>query len=74
MTTLTLADVHALHEKVRAERPLVHNITNFVAMTIAANVLLAAGASPMIDLHYWPTPNGWKVSIALIVPASCRSV
>lgn len=46
MTTLTLADVHALHEKVRAERPLVHNITNFVAMNIAANVLLAAGASP----------------------------
>ena len=46
MTTLTLADVHTLHEKVRAERPLVHNITNFVAMNIAANVLLAAGASP----------------------------
>src|SRR5687768_2893066 len=21
--------------------------------------------APMIDLHYWPTPNGWKVSIAL---------
>jgi GST-like protein len=20
---------------------------------------------PMIDLYYWPTPNGWKVSIAL---------
>ena len=19
----------------------------------------------MIDLYYWPTPNGWKVSIAL---------
>ncbi|MBP8308519.1 MAG: glutathione S-transferase N-terminal domain-containing protein, partial [Burkholderiaceae bacterium] len=19
----------------------------------------------MIDLHYWPTPNGWKVSILL---------
>lgn len=19
----------------------------------------------MIDLHYWPTPNGWKVSIML---------
>ena len=46
MTTLTLADVHALHEKVRTERPLVHNITNFVAMNVAANVLLAAGASP----------------------------
>jgi hydroxyethylthiazole kinase len=30
----------------RAAAPLVHNITNFVAMNIAANVLLAAGASP----------------------------
>ena len=19
----------------------------------------------MIDLHYWPTPNGWKISISL---------
>ena len=19
----------------------------------------------MIDLHYWPTPNGWKISIML---------
>ncbi|MHB2169074.1 hydroxyethylthiazole kinase [Alsobacter sp. R-9] len=31
---------------VRAERPLVHNITNFVVMNFTANVLLAAGASP----------------------------
>lgn len=30
----------------RAKRPLVHNITNFVAMDISANVLLAIGASP----------------------------
>ncbi|MDM9627991.1 hydroxyethylthiazole kinase [Rhizobium sp. S152] len=30
----------------RADPPLVQNITNFVAMNIAANVLLAAGASP----------------------------
>lgn len=30
----------------RAEAPLVHCITNYVAMNIAANVLLAAGASP----------------------------
>ncbi|HWJ75376.1 MAG TPA: hydroxyethylthiazole kinase [Kaistia sp.] len=30
----------------RAMRPLVQNITNFVAMTISANVLLAVGASP----------------------------
>ena len=30
----------------RAEPPLVQCITNYVAMNIAANVLLAAGASP----------------------------
>ncbi|MES3001003.1 MAG: glutathione S-transferase N-terminal domain-containing protein [Pseudomonadota bacterium] len=24
-----------------------------------------AGAAPAIDLYYWPTPNGWKVSILL---------
>jgi hydroxyethylthiazole kinase len=32
--------------ELRANPPLVQNITNFVAMNIAANVLLAAGASP----------------------------
>jgi hydroxyethylthiazole kinase len=30
----------------RTQRPLVHNITNYVAMNVAANVLLALGASP----------------------------
>jgi hydroxyethylthiazole kinase len=33
-------------ERLRARRPLVHNITNYVAMTVSANVLLALGASP----------------------------
>lgn len=32
--------------RMRATTPLVHNITNFVAMNVMANVLLAAGASP----------------------------
>jgi hydroxyethylthiazole kinase len=32
--------------QMRATKPLVHNITNFVAMNIMANVQLAAGASP----------------------------
>lgn len=35
-------------ERVRQEGPLVHNITNYVAMQIAANTLLAAGASPVM--------------------------
>lgn len=33
-------------DRLRTERPLVQNITNFVAMDISANALLAAGASP----------------------------
>ncbi|SHO49797.1 hydroxyethylthiazole kinase [Desulfopila aestuarii] len=35
-------------EKVRARKPLIHNITNFVVMNSTANVLLAAGASPVM--------------------------
>lgn len=34
--------------EVRTRRPLVHNITNMVAMNIVANALLAAGASPVM--------------------------
>ncbi|AJY47399.1 hydroxyethylthiazole kinase [Martelella endophytica] len=43
MTTIA---VDTILEKMRAETPLVQCITNYVAMNIAANVLLAAGASP----------------------------
>ncbi len=42
------ARVAALAARVRAESPLVVNITNYVAMNFAANVLLAAGASPVM--------------------------
>ncbi len=35
-----------LLEKVRAENPLVHNITNQVVTNFTANGLLALGASP----------------------------
>jgi len=34
--------------KVRKASPLVHNITNFVAMNSSANILLAIGASPVM--------------------------
>lgn len=36
----------ALHARMREVSPLVQCITNYVAMNVAANVLLAAGASP----------------------------
>ena len=35
-------------EKIRENRPLIHNITNYVVMNYTANVLLAAGASPVM--------------------------
>jgi len=35
-------------ERIRAEAPLVHNITNFVVMNTTANALLAMGASPVM--------------------------
>jgi hydroxyethylthiazole kinase len=35
-------------ERIRAEAPLVHNITNYVAMNTTANALLALGASPVM--------------------------
>jgi hydroxyethylthiazole kinase len=34
--------------RIRTERPLVHNITNYVAMNPTANALLAIGASPVM--------------------------
>jgi hydroxyethylthiazole kinase len=42
----TMQDTGLYLDRMRATAPLVHNITNFVAMNIMANVLLAAGASP----------------------------
>jgi hydroxyethylthiazole kinase len=35
-------------KKIRANKPLIHNITNFVVMNITANALLACGASPVM--------------------------
>ncbi|MDW7709881.1 MAG: hydroxyethylthiazole kinase [Deferrisomatales bacterium] len=35
-------------ERVRGQRPLVHNITNYVVMNVTANALLACGAAPVM--------------------------
>ena len=36
-------------DRIRRDGPLVHNVTNLVAMTLSANVLIAAGASPIMS-------------------------
>ncbi len=47
-STLTARDLWADIEAVRSRSPLVHSITNLVVMNLNANVLLAAGASPVM--------------------------
>lgn len=47
-TQLTVSDLWADVMAVRERAPLVHCITNFVAINLNANVLLAAGASPVM--------------------------
>ena len=39
--------IHDL-QAIRAQSPLVHNITNYVVMNNTANALLAIGASPVM--------------------------
>jgi hydroxyethylthiazole kinase len=45
---ITAATVATDLARIRAEAPLVHNITNFVVMNVTANALLAIGASPVM--------------------------
>ena len=42
------ASAAALLDRVRRRAPLIHNITNLVAMESSANILLALGASPVM--------------------------
>ncbi len=45
---LTAKEISTDLDLVRAKSPLVHNITNYVAMNSTANALLAVGASPVM--------------------------
>jgi len=44
----TAAEIFASVRKIRERGPVVHNITNYVAMNNSANALLAIGASPVM--------------------------
>lgn len=59
--------VAALLAKLREQKPLVHNITNYVAMSLSANVLLAAGASPAM-VHAVPEAEPFvSISSSLVI-------
>ena len=62
-------------DELRAKNPIVHCITNYVAMNISANVVLAAGASPAM-IHspeeaadFAKIVGGLTVNIGTISPA-----
>lgn len=64
----------------RAQKPLVHCITNYVAMNVAANVVLAAGASPAM-VHapeeieeFTPLCGGLTVNIGTLSGAWLESM
>ena len=61
-STITNDVLSAAVAAVRSQRPLVHNITNYVVMNNSANALLAIGASPV--MAHWTQEMEEMVSIA----------
>ena len=53
--------------KIRKENPLIHNITNYVAMNITANALLALGASPVMAHAKNEVKDMVRIAKALII-------
>ncbi|MGY0216034.1 hydroxyethylthiazole kinase [Endozoicomonadaceae bacterium StTr2] len=51
MTTaqFTASEIASVLQKLRDNKPLVHNLTNQVVMNVSANALLAIGASPIMS-------------------------
>lgn len=49
---------------IQEQQPLIHNITNYVAMNFVANSLLAIGASPIMRVPR----KKWKKSVARAMP------
>lgn len=74
---MTITDIQAaaidhalvaqLLSELRRERPLVHNITNYVVMSLSANVLLALGASPAMVHAVEEVEDFVGISSALVV-------
>lgn len=56
---------------VRSQSPLVHNITNYVAMNFAANSLLAVGASPLMSFYAGEMEEIVGIASALTINIGC---
>src|SRR5882672_6988040 len=67
MSELSIDSIAAALTELRARRPLVHNITNYVAMTVSANVLLALRASPAMVHAVEEVEDFVAISDALVI-------
>ncbi len=65
--SIDIAGAAKAHEELRARGPLVHNITNYVVMTISANVLLALGASPAMVHAVEEAEDFTAISSSLVI-------
>jgi hydroxyethylthiazole kinase len=61
-------------QKIRTEAPLVHNITNYVAMNVTANALLAIGASPVMAHASEEVEDMVSISKALVINIGTLSI
>jgi hydroxyethylthiazole kinase len=66
-TALSPAMLFAALQALRARRPLIQNITNYVAMTVSANVLLALGTSPAMVHASEEVDDFVAISDALVI-------
>jgi hydroxyethylthiazole kinase len=65
--SLSIDTIAAALTKLRERRPLVQNITNYVAMTVSANVLLALRASPAMVHAVEEVEDFVAISDALVI-------
>ena len=56
---------------IRATAPLIHNITNYVAMEMSANALLAVGASPLMSSEPEEMDEIAGISSAIVINLGC---
>ena len=67
MSELSIDSVAAALAELRVRRPLIQNITNYVAMTVSANVLLALRASPAMVHAVEEVEDFVAISDALVI-------
>ena len=60
-------EIARLFEKVRANRPLVHHITNYVTVNDCANITLCAGAAPVMSQSRKETAEMVAMAGALVL-------